>query len=642
MSVGGVFAGTTAVSVKALLGESDGKLVVPRFQRNYAWDTDENVGDMWNDLLNNFQIYREGRDNNNVRLKEEAQYLLGPIVLVEVRTDSGKKYLVVDGQQRLVTLTILLCCMRDIFAELSPAIREEKKMLNTIDDMIKIKHSSDPWHLEANATNRDVLKFVQSFDPNDPLTTPEDYSGKNKKKYDCISDELKKKGISDSNRKIHEAYQYLYNCLVEALTTNFSIHTTKLDKEQKQLSEITQYDVKELEEFLDHVIRNNYVVQIILPNESTAYLVFETLNSKNHALAKSDLIKNHILRTVSTTNTDLQNNLSIQWDRVFDKLVKADDHDRFVTESLRSRLNLRGSLSIPNTYPVTDKHLYKIIKNGINEKDSSKDEVCRSFVTHLEDDAIFLGKLYKPDDYTYKETLDEIRTLDLFKAKFVRFVVLAAHRRWAESKDQDSYTRIVKCIIKFFFKYRVVGKGHPSHLEEIMLELSRMINDNKPLDEIIQWVRDNDDHDDFKSRFEHLMKKPTRKFAKYVLYQITHELSSQNDDVKPISNLTLEHILPRNYSAHWPETEFFDEDVGDEKIRDYVGRLGNMTLLHKKVNPAIRDKKFSDKKHAYEQSKLAINEQTVCTKKIWTSKTILQREREFMILANKIWSLDDA
>ena len=639
MSAGGVFAGTNAVSIKALLGDSDGKLVVPRFQRNYAWDTDENVGYMWNDLLNNFRIYRRGRDTHDIQLTEESQYLLGPIVLVEVKTSTGKKYLVVDGQQRLATLTILLCCIRDIYAELPQDEQDGQRMLRTIDDMIRIRHhNATPWRFEANAINRDVLRFVQEFDPNNPSTIRDEC--KNKNKYDCITAMLRKKGISDSNKKIYEAYQYFYKQISDVLRTNFTMLVDKESRNDNQLGDVGKQDLYELNEFVEYIIRNNYVVQIILPNENTAYLVFESLNSKNLDLAKSDLIKNHILRTVGTENKELQDELSLKWDYVFDKLVKTANHDRFVVESLRSRLDLQGSLAISDTYSVTDMHLYKIIKDSIQEKNPKKDEVCRKFVADLEDDATFLRNLYKPDNYTNKETKDDIQTLDMFKAKFVRFVVLAAHRRWLDSKDQDSYTKIVKCVVKFFFKYRVVGKGHPSRLEAIMLDLVRKINRCEPLEEILLYVKKIDDHDDFKFRFERLMKKPTRNFAKYVLYQITHELSSRNTDVKPISDLTLEHILPRNYSKHWKSNEFFEGDSGDETMREYVVRLGNITLLHKKVNPSIRDNVFADKRHAYEQSNLSINKETVCCETAWTANAITRRELKFLNLADKIWSLD--
>lgn len=639
MSAGGVFAGTNAVSIKALLGDSDGKLVVPRFQRNYAWDTDENVGYMWNDLLNNFRIYRRGRDTQDIQLTEESQYLLGPIVLVEVKTSTGKKYLVVDGQQRLATLTILLCCIRDIYAELPQDEQDGQRMLRTIDDMIRIRHhNATPWRFEANAINRDVLRFVQEFDPNNPSTIRDEC--KNKNKYDCITAMLRKKGISDSNKKIYEAYQYFYKQISDVLRTNFTMLVDKESRNDNQLGDVGKQDLYELNEFVEYIIRNNYVVQIILPNENTAYLVFESLNSKNLDLAKSDLIKNHILRTVGTENKELQDELSLKWDYVFDKLVKTANHDRFVVESLRSRLDLQGSLAISDTYSVTDMHLYKIIKDSIQEKNPKKDEVCRKFVADLEDDATFLRNLYKPDNYTNKETKDDIQTLDMFKAKFVRFVVLAAHRRWLDSKDQDSYTKIVKCVVKFFFKYRVVGKGHPSRLEAIMLDLVRKINRCEPLEEILLYVKKIDDHDDFKFRFERLMKKPTRNFAKYVLYQITHELSSRNTDVKPISDLTLEHILPRNYSKHWKSNEFFEGDSGDETMREYVVRLGNITLLHKKVNPSIRDNVFADKRHAYEQSNLSINKETVCCETAWTANAITRRELKFLNLADKIWSLD--
>lgn len=72
-------------------------LVIPRFQRPYSWD-DENLEDFWNDV-----VQAEGSD-----------YFIGSMVLYE----SGRQqYGVVDGQQRLTTITILLCVIRNFFKE---------------------------------------------------------------------------------------------------------------------------------------------------------------------------------------------------------------------------------------------------------------------------------------------------------------------------------------------------------------------------------------------------------------------------------------------------------------------------------------------------------------------------------------------
>lgn len=639
MSVGGVFAGTSAVSIKALLGDSNGKLVVPRFQRNYAWDADDDVEQLWNDLVTTFRFYQEGMAEPTTSLLEEAQYLLGPIVLVEDSDGTQKKYLVVDGQQRLATITILLCSIRDVVEENGISGNYATKIINKIDEMTKITHKdTDPWRLELNATDRDAFKEILDVD----LRQKEagGAGGGNARRRRAVA-KPKSKGMPESNRKIYAAYHYLYGRVVDNLNENFCNGPDGLVDSAKKLNRAaTDADLGELWKFLEHIIGNNYVVQIVLPNESAAYLVFESLNSKFNALAKSDLIKNHILRTAGVKDPGLQSDLSQQWDHIFSRII-VKDHDTFVTESLRSRIGLSSSVAASTAYPVTDKNLYKIIKSGISGAGPAGERGdCRDFVHSLESDAQFLAGVYDPEKYAHDETDDEIRAIDLLNAKNARFVVLAAYRRWVECEgDSSSYTRMVRHIVKFFFKYKVVGKGHPAVLERIMIDLARMINTREPLDKIIGLAKDHDDHDEFKSRFEQFMKKPPRNAAKYALYQITDRLGSCNDDVKPINNLTLEHVLPHNHSKHWSKHDFFDGDPGDGDLGDYVGRLGNLTLLHDKVNPSIRDKGFGDKIRAYKKSNLAINKHTVSNEAEWTARTVERREKRFSELADKIWSL---
>ena len=71
---------------------------IPRFQRPYSWDR-ENVSDFWTDAL----------------VSDDADYFIGSFVVF--KEQSGDKLLVVDGQQRLTTITLLLAALRDAFAQ---------------------------------------------------------------------------------------------------------------------------------------------------------------------------------------------------------------------------------------------------------------------------------------------------------------------------------------------------------------------------------------------------------------------------------------------------------------------------------------------------------------------------------------------
>lgn len=68
---------------------------IPRFQRPYSWD-DENLNDFWDDVVVN----------------QSDDYFIGSMVVYK---KDKQQYGVVDGQQRLTTITILLCVIRDYF-----------------------------------------------------------------------------------------------------------------------------------------------------------------------------------------------------------------------------------------------------------------------------------------------------------------------------------------------------------------------------------------------------------------------------------------------------------------------------------------------------------------------------------------------
>ncbi|HGO5824618.1 TPA: DUF262 domain-containing protein, partial [Mannheimia haemolytica] len=82
---------------------------IPSYQRPYSWKKDQ-VEQLWYDLISSYNSSLEDESNN-----DEENYFLGSIVLVQKSKKNNKLfYDVVDGQQRLTTLTILFCALRDM------------------------------------------------------------------------------------------------------------------------------------------------------------------------------------------------------------------------------------------------------------------------------------------------------------------------------------------------------------------------------------------------------------------------------------------------------------------------------------------------------------------------------------------------
>lgn len=626
------------MSIKELLVSSE-RFVVPKFQRNYSWN-EEKVEELWNDLVENYEKIMDEAINN-----EKAQYLLGPMVLL--KSDTSSEFLVIDGQQRLATLTMLFCVARDIILEDAKNAGVDRSKIEraaeSINDLIQITELGKykGWKLVLNDTDKDLFEEIQKFEGDE-----------SKPQAERINKVFKAKSLTNMKKN----YIYLHEKISCAAATNFSKDPAKCDKITKMDEDdlrIQRLDnMGNLIRFVLFVAEYNFVIKVILKEDAAAFQVFETLNHRGLNLAMSNLIKNHVLNKVGS-DRELQNALSFRWNRVFDELIgQGQEDDVFVMESLRSRRS-------DPTIGISKKNIYEIIKKKISREDP---ELCKELVKDLEEDAAFLSKLNDPSLYDDRTTKDEIDAMRILNAQSIRFPILTAYRKWcADGRYDDRYRELVRILVKFFFKYRTVRRKHPGDIEAIMAEVAsviyngadsiediRKLKDGK-MASVLEILKSNDNHDHFIQEFKNeFAVKPTKKSAKYVLQQITLKLGSKHVDVKPIDGLTLEHILPRNYKDHWNNDEFFESEIESEQdMGRFVTRLGNMTLLKDAINAKLRDSNFQKKKYStdkdgelngYMASQLSINQKTVCDVNVWTAKKIIDREKYFADIANDIWS----
>ena len=563
----------------------------------------EKVEALWEDLMDNFNQIK-----HNPEKIPDIQYLLGPIVLV--RRKKPGEFSIIDGQQRLSTITTMFCVARDIIREnVQTEQNTSPEGLEKIMEMIENKSMQRKgWKLVLNDTDKDLFEQIQEYE-NHPLPQIERIKSLNVK--------------TKSEKLLKNSYMLLYQKIMESLHTGFS--DKREHKTNKKTPEENRKAVGDnigmLNYFLAHVRENNFVVKIVVDKHNTAYQIFETLNERGQTLSKSNLIKNYILSKIK--NESDQSSLSKKWNDIFDYIKQPDDE--FIIESLRSRhFDIQATIS--------KKNLYKIIQSKFNDEGA-----CKRYIRELEDDAQFLQTLNDPTSYRDEHTKGEVYAIKALGAKFIRTPMLAAYREW----QPKHYQKLVKLLVKFFFKFRVVRMEHPGSVEKVVMETTRMIMEKKPYSEVAKYILKHDDHDDFLYNFKRKFAiSPHIDVAKYVLYEITYHLRPPDDDVRPIDSLTLEHILPKNYK-YWEEKEFFAgyENPDGKDMGEFVDRLGNLTLLKQAINSKSQNHIFSDKKQEYKLSGLEINKQTVCNQDEWTAEIIKQREEEFVEYAKEIWKL---
>ena len=218
-------------TVRNLL-EGTKQFQIPLFQRPYSWDK-TNWQSLWDDLMS---LYWE---------KVEGFYFLGPIVTQAVAgTAEGiSPFVVIDGQQRLTTLTLLLATLRNHLRQDNPELADELYELYLIN---KFKKGDDLYKVLPTQDDREVYRtIIQTQDR-----------------------EIEGQG------NIYEAYKF------------FSERLTERDPDEDTLIDYAKFKTVVLERLT--------LVNITSEDRDNPYLIFESLNYKGQELTQADLVRNYI------------------------------------------------------------------------------------------------------------------------------------------------------------------------------------------------------------------------------------------------------------------------------------------------------------------------------------------------------------
>ena len=255
---------------------------VPLYQRPYAWTT-EQVDELVNDLTDAM-----GRD-------AEAPYFLGSVVLIKSEDDAKSQ--IVDGQQRLTTLTMLICVLRDICTdsktsgELDDFVREVGSELKKTEDRFRLTlRSRDSDFFRSYVQERgNISKLLQR----DPAT------------------------FSDSQGQIRENVKHLHHIL-------------------------SQYDEDHRRRLANYVCQNCFLVVVSVSDADAAYRIFAVLNSRGLSLYPTDILKAEIIGEMSPTS---QERYTGQWENIEEQLGRDEFRDLFAhIRTIYSKDKLRTSL----------------------------------------------------------------------------------------------------------------------------------------------------------------------------------------------------------------------------------------------------------------------------------------------------------
>ena len=499
-------------------------LVIPKFQRPYSW-TNENIEEFWNDLLS-------ARDED---------YFIGSFVFYEDKKDKSSIF-ITDGQQRLSTLTIALCALRDVahdelsdddFAKGIQNIIERKDVDNK--NRFVIKHSNENKFLAKG-----ILKFPRGeFSP-----------------------------ATEEEKRQQHAYNFFYKKIVDKLKTEVGIYFKSDDSSIEIIGS------------LRNTILNMTFITLTLQNEDDAYLVFETLNSRGKDLEISDLLKNLFSRLIPEKNKDISIS-SDSWNEIraqFESVSTSINFDSFLLHYWLSTYTF-----------VSKKNLFKEMKKTIGRANAP------SVLKDVERNALLYLRIAAPKEQEWdnqdRSVMDSLDALNKFSVQQTRPLVLAIlkHHYHSEFVSNKQVARSLSLVESFTFQFNAItqsrgGGGVTNMYSRLARECNAVTTDQDYANfytSLRESFRDREiDDEEFLYQFKQL--NYTNEFTRdralirYILIKLRRYIKK---DIANDTGYTIEHLHPQSGRLH----------------ADYFGNIGNLWIIPDALNAKLGNKSFDAK-----------------------------------------------
>lgn len=506
---------------------------------------------------------------------------MGTIVL---QSSENKNFKIVDGQQRITTLSIFIIALIKLIQDLvdkNEDVEENKERI----DILSRTYLGDKNPASLMRTSK--LKLNEN---NNQFFT----------RYIVQMQDLRTtRGLNSSDKLLYNALKYFHSNL-------------KNDLKDKNGYDIASY-------LTDNIADKLKFIQIKVEDELNAYTLFETLNARGIELTSTDLLKNYIFSQINTP-TDLE---LIQKD--WNKISNTVGINEFPTY-LRYYINSKNQI-------IRKDNLFKFLKKAVYSSESAF-----KLVEELNELSMFYNALKIPnDDYwgdfgKYKELSKYLKALNLFKAKQQIPLLISAINNFSE----NDFVELVKICMIISFRYNIISKLNPNEIEKTYNECAINISNKKiktPKEAfgILKKVYIEDE--EFKNNFltASIDTGKNKNLVRYILFSLENQLTGEEKDYED-SNATIEHILPENPNSEWDE--YFSLDDMDK----YVYRLGNYILLESSINKKIGNISYQKKIEEYKKSKFKTTKELSSEK--WTKEEIKKLQQKYAKIATSVWRIN--
>jgi len=548
---------------------------VPRFQRPYSWDP-SNVEDFWDDVIDS------GSD-----------YFIGSMVIFRDGDAAG----LVDGQQRLTTVTMMLAAIRNEFLRL-----EADDAATGIQTLIERKDS------------RGKQRFV--------LHTETSYPYLQAAIQSLPGAAQSAEAAKSEERDLESAFDLIAGWTRDHADSAADVKG--LDEPKKK-----QRALNALEELRDKLYALT-VVLVEVDDEDDATTIFQTLNSRGKDLETADLVKAHLLQMLKAPNAQLDQARDT-WDEIresFDESAARINVNRFLLHSWLSREEYVG-----------EKDLFKRIKKRIRANNAQE------YLDALRSDAERYRAAQEPSYRAWTKPQEPISkslaAMSLFRLQQPLPFVLSVLREYdAKSIKLKALLHALSGVESFHFLATAVtntpSSGGISRMYAVaarsVLRGETPSDKLAAIDELLDKLRDRKPtYAEFEAAFVEL--RSSRAYTqqtplvRYILDRL-HVTAPGFDAATPIdlAQLTVEHLVPqgKNRPNSVPATD--------------AARIGNLILVTEEINARLADESFTEKRKVLK--KVAGIEPELLAAPSWSTAEILDRSKRLAARAyTDVWTL---
>lgn len=494
----------------------------------------------------------------------------------------------VDGQQRLATTTILLAAIRDYFY-----LNKQTTLQNAIDTEYLFKIDREQVDVVPKLTlNIDDNEYFK----NRIIALPDS--------KERLSVEAKK----ESHKRIDFAAKKAKD-LVQSLVNGYTEFRTIKDA---------------LNEWIDFIDDRATIIQLTVPDEMNAFMMFETLNDRGLKTSQADLVKNYLFHEAEERIQEAQQ----KWSRMINTLETLGIEEIVMTYLRHLVITLYG--------PTREKEIFERIRKEVHGRGQTI-----AFLDKLADYANSYAAILTPthekwSNYPHQIPESIIILRDL-KVQQIRPLMLAVAKHFDPSEAVSAFRSFICWTVRFL----VAGGMRGGQLEDAYGDKAHDIAENKIkttkelLNSLVSVIPTDGE---FKTAFaaarvsqHYLARYYLRSIEKHLRKEIQPELVPAQDT----DFLNLEHIIPQDLGPNWSH---LDAETADA----YTKRIGNLTLIRAETNVDFGNSSFQVKRTEYGKSPMLITQliyNMTNEKTQWGPNEIIERQKKLADLAVETWSL---